>query len=148
LEELGRTMKLPGFRPGKVPMPVLRKRFGPSVMGEVLERAVSDSSFQAMNERGLRPAIQPKVEITSFAEGQDLEYKMGVELLPEIKPVDFKTISLEKLKVDIGDAETDKAIERLAEANRETKKVEQDRATQKGDVLVIDFVGKVDGKEF
>ena len=94
LEELSRTMKLPGFRPGKVPMPVMRQRFGNSVMGEVLERAVSDSSFQAMGERGLRPAIQPKIEITSFSEGKDLEYKMAVELLPEIKPVDFKTIAL------------------------------------------------------
>ena len=80
LEELGRTVKLPGFRPGKVPMPVLRKRFGTSVMGEVLERAVSDSSYQAMGERGLRPAMQPKIEITSFAEGKDLEYKMAVEI--------------------------------------------------------------------
>jgi trigger factor len=148
LEELSRTMKLPGFRPGKVPMPVMRQRFGNSVMGEVLERAVSDSSFQAMGERGLRPAIQPKIEITSFSEGKDLEYKMAVELLPEIKPVDFKTIALERLKVDAGDGEITKAIERLAEVNRETKKVEGDRATQKGDVLVIDFVGRVDGKEF
>jgi trigger factor len=148
LEELGRTMKLPGFRPGKVPMPVLRKRFGASVMGEVLERAVSDSSYQAMGERGLRPAMQPKIEITSFAEGKDLEYKMAVELLPEIKPVDFKEITLERLKVDPGEGEVTKAIERLAEASRQTEKVTEDRATQKGDILLIDFVGKVDGKEF
>ncbi len=148
LEELGRTTKLPGFRPGKVPMPVLRKRFGTSVMGEVLERAVSDSSYQAMGERGLRPAIQPKIEITSFAEGKDLEYKMAVELLPEIKPVDFKEIALERLKAELSDAEIDKAIERLASSSPQTEKVADDRATQKGDVLVIDFVGKVDGKEF
>jgi len=148
LEELGRTMKLPGFRPGKVPMPVLRKRFGNSVMGEVLERAVSDSSYQAMGERGLRPAMQPKIEITSFAEGKDLEYKMAVELLPEIKPIDFKELTLERLKVEASDAEITKAIERLAEASRETEKVSEDRATAKGDILLIDFVGKVDGKEF
>ena len=148
LEELGRTVKLPGFRPGKVPMPVLRKRFGASVMGEVLERAVSDSSYQAMGERGLRPAMQPKIEITSFAEGKDLEYKMAVELLPEIKPIDFKELKLERLKVEPGDAEVTKAIERLAEASRQTEKVTEDRATQKGDTLLIDFVGKMDGKEF
>jgi len=148
LEELGRTMKLPGFRPGKVPMPVLRKRFGASVMGEVLERAVSDSSYQAMGERGLRPAMQPKIEITSFAEGKDLEYKMAVELLPEIKPIDFKELKLERLKVEPGEGEVTKAIERLAEASRQTEKVTEDRATQKGDILLIDFVGKTDGKEF
>jgi len=148
LEELGRTVKLPGFRPGKVPMPVLRKRFGTSVMGEVLERAVSDSSYQAMGERGLRPAMQPKIEITSFAEGKDLEYKMAVELLPEIKPMDFKELTLERLKVEASEAEVTKAIERLAAASQQTEKVAEDRATAKGDILLIDFVGKVDGKEF
>lgn len=148
LEELGRTVKLPGFRPGKVPMPVLRKRFGTSVMGEVLERAVSDSSYQAMGERGLRPAMQPKIEITSFAEGKDLEYKMAVELLPEIKPMDFKELNLERLKVEASEAEVTKAIERLAAASQQTEKIAEDRATAKGDILLIDFVGKVDGKEF
>src|SRR5215813_7358741 len=66
LTELGRQVRLPGFRPGKVPMPVLRKRYGSSIMGEVIERAVNDSSAQAMRDHGLRPALQPKIEITSF----------------------------------------------------------------------------------
>jgi trigger factor len=61
LNEIGRSVRLPGFRPGKVPLNVLRKRYGPSVVGEVLERTVSDSSFEAMRERNLRPALQPKV---------------------------------------------------------------------------------------
>jgi trigger factor len=148
LEELGRTVNLPGFRPGKVPMPVLRKRFGQSVLGEVIERAVSDSSNQAMNERGLRPAIQPKVEITSFAEGGDLQYKMAVELLPEIKPMNFSELALERLKPEISDEEINKAATGIAEANRKTEKIADDRAAQKGDVVVIDFVGKVDGVEF
>jgi trigger factor len=148
LEELGRTMNLPGFRPGKVPMPVLRKRFGQSVLGEVIERAVSDSSSQAMNERGLRPAIQPKVEITSFAEGSDLQYKMAVELLPEIKPMNFSELVLERLKPEASEADIDKAASNIAEANRKTEKLTDDRAAQKGDVVVIDFAGKVDGVEF
>ncbi len=148
LEELGRTVNLPGFRPGKVPMPVLKKRFGPSVMGEVLERAVSDSSMQAMNERGLRPAIQPKVEITSFAEGQNLEYKMAVELLPEIKPMNFSELALERLKPEAGPEDIEKAILGIAEANRKSEKITEDRPAQKGDILVIDFVGKVGGVAF
>jgi trigger factor len=148
LEELGRTVNLPGFRPGKVPMPVLRKRFGSSVMGEVLERAVNDSSMQAMGERGLRPAMQPKIEVTSFAEGKDLEYKMDVELMPEIKPMDFKELALERPKAKPTDEEIRKAIERLAESRRGTEKVTDDRPVQNGDVVVIDFVGKVDGEEF
>jgi trigger factor len=146
LSEIGRTIRLPGFRPGKVPMPVLRKRYGASVMGEVLEKAVSDSSAQAMREHNLRPAMQPKIEIVSFKEGTDLEYKMAVELLPEIKPIDFSQLQLERLRPEIPEAEIDKAIQRIAEPNRKTEVI--DRPAASGDIAVIDFVGKVDGKEF
>ncbi len=146
LSELGRTIRLPGFRPGKVPMPVLRKRYGASVMGEVLEKAVSDSSAQAMRQHNLRPALQPKIEIVSFKEGTDLEYKLAVELLPEIKPIEFSELHLERLRPEIPEAEIDKAVQRIAEPNRKTAAV--DRPAASGDLVVIDFVGKVDGTEF
>lgn len=148
LEELGRTVTLPGFRPGKVPMPVLKKRFGPSVLGEVIERAVTDTSSQAMGERGLRPAIQPKIEITSFAEGGNLEYKMAVELLPDIQPMNFSELTLERLKAEASESEIDSTIQRIAEHNRPTEKVTEDRPTEKGDVVVIDFTGRIEGQEF
>ena len=148
LDEIARTASLPGFRPGKVPMPVLKKRFGPSVMGEVLEQTVNDTSFKAMEDRGLRPAAQPKIEITSFPEGGDLEFKMAVELLPEIKPMDFKTLKLERLKAEPADDEVQKAVERLAEARRTTAKIAEDRPAKAGDVVLIDFTGKIDGVEF
>ena len=147
LQEIGGTVQLPGFRRGRVPPALLKQRFGASVMGEVLERALSDSSAQAMAERGLRPALQPKIEVTSFAEGKDLEYKLAVELMPEVKPVDFKSIALEKLVPEIGDADIEKAMHGMAEEMRKTEKVDP-RPAKKGDVLVIDFVGSVDGKEF
>ncbi len=148
LEELGRTVALPGFRPDKVPMPVLKKRFGPSVLGEVIERAVTDSSSQAMGERGLRPAVQPKIEITSFAEGGNLEYKMAVELLPDIKPMNFADLSLERLTAEASESEIDKTIQRIADHNRQTEKISEDRPTEKGDVAVIDFTGRIEGQEF
>ena len=147
LEELGASVSLPGFRRGRIPPTVLKQRFGRSVMGEVLERALSDSSAQAMAERGLRPAMQPKIEVTAFDEGKDLEYKLAVELMPEVKPVDFKSIKLERLVPEVGEAEIDKSIQGLAEEMRKTEKIDP-RPAQKGDVLVIDFVGRVDGKEF
>ncbi|HJO75063.1 MAG TPA: trigger factor family protein, partial [Rhodospirillales bacterium] len=81
LKELAQTAKLPGFRRGKVPVSVLRKKYGSSVMGEVLERAVNDSSQQALAEKGLRPAMQPEIEITEFEDGKDLEYTIAVEVL-------------------------------------------------------------------
>src|SRR5712691_4039169 len=74
LGEIGRTINLPGFRPGKVPMNILRRRFGPSVLGEVLESTIQGSSAETIREHNLRPALPPKVEIQSFGEGADLEY--------------------------------------------------------------------------
>jgi trigger factor len=148
LHEIGQTVRLPGFRPGKVPMPILKKRYGPAVMGEVLERAVSDSSNQAMMERGLRPALQPKIEVKSFAENADLEYTLAVEVLPEIQPANFGEMQLDRMKVDVPDAEIDKALNRIAEQHERSEKISEDRPSQSGDIVIIDFVGSVDGKEF
>ncbi|HWI27086.1 MAG TPA: trigger factor [Stellaceae bacterium] len=146
LREIGQQVKLPGFRPGKVPLNVLRQRYGTSVMGEVLERAVSDTSNAAMQEHKLRPALQPKVEIVSFNEGKDLEYKLAVEVLPEFAPMNFAELKLERLRPEVPDADIDKALERIAQQQRKNEPV--DREAAKGDIVVIDFVGSIDGNEF
>ncbi|MGM0562036.1 MAG: trigger factor [Pseudomonadota bacterium] len=146
LEQLKDEVKLPGFRPGKVPESLLRKRYGQAVMGEVLEKAVNDSSQQAITERNLRPAMQPQIEITSYDEGQDLEYSIKLEVMPEIEPADFTKISLERLKVDIPDNEIDEALQRLAEQQKKTEPLSEERPAQSGDVLVIDFKGSVNGE--
>ncbi len=148
LQELAKTVRLPGFRPGKVPVSVLRNKYGPSVMGEVLERAVNDSSRQALAEKGLRPAMQPEIEITSFEDGQDLEYTIAVEVLPEITPVDFAKIKLERLVPNTNKGEIDSLLETLAKSNGSSAPVKDDRKSETGDVLMIDFLGRVDGVEF
>ena len=118
LKELANTVTIPGFRPGKAPVSLLRKKYGPSVMGEVLEQTVNNSSKQIMSERSLRPSMQPKVEIISFEEGTDLEYTMAVEVLPDIEPVDFSTIRLERLVAKADEAEVEKALKRLADVHK------------------------------
>ncbi|MEJ0072261.1 MAG: trigger factor family protein [Pseudomonadota bacterium] len=84
LRQLSATVRLPGFRPGKVPMPLLKKRYGTSVMGEILEQAVQDSSSRGACRARLAAATMPKIEITAFGEGTDLEYTLALELLPDI----------------------------------------------------------------
>jgi trigger factor len=148
LEELGQQVRIPGFRPGKVPLTILKQRFGTSVMGEIVEQAVNDASSQAMDERGLRPAMQPKIEITSFDEGKDLEYTMALELLPEIEPMDFAELELERLAVDVQDDEAQEALGRLASNQMQTEALAEPRKSLSGDVLVIDFKGTVDGEAF
>lgn len=147
LQEVGKQVKLPGFRPGKVPTQVLRQRFGQSVMGEVVEEVVGESASKAIEENNLRPAMQPKIEIDKFDEGTDLEYTMSVELLPEFEITDLKKLKLERLKVDVPDSEIDDALDRLAEQRKDSKPAEGKKAVS-GDVVVIDFVGKVDGEAF
>jgi trigger factor len=146
LTQLGRQIRLPGFRPGKVPQSLLRQRYGNAIRGEVLEHTVQESSAEAMREQNLRPALPPKVEIVSANEGGDFEYTMSVELLPEMPTPEFNELGLEKLTMDIPDEDIDKAVERIAEQYRKSEPVE--RAAAKGDIVVIDFVGKIGDVEF
>jgi trigger factor len=145
LGELGRQIRLPGFRPGKVPMQILRRRFGPSVRGEVLQSALQTSSSEAISERNLRPALPPKVDIVSTAEGADLEYKMAIELLPEIPEPSFADLGIERLVVEVPEEEVDRAIERIAEQQRKSEVVVG--PAENGDILVFDVVGKVGDRE-
>lgn len=147
LTEVGKTVKIPGFRPGKVPMPILKQRYGQSVMGEVLEAAVNDGAQQAVSDNNLRPALQPKIEVLKFDPGQDLEFAVHVELLPEIEPADLSGVEIEKPVAPVSDDTVTEALGRLAKGRRTTQKVEDDRAAALGDILLINFDGSVDGEK-
>jgi trigger factor len=148
IADLRKTANIPGFRPGKVPTALLKQRFGKNVMGEVLEEAVSESSRQAIEDNTLRPAMQPNIEITKFDEGEDLEYKMAVEVMPEIEPMDFSKIEIERLVVKADEKEVDETLDRLAQQYRNSEPIKRARKSRKGDVLVIDFKGMIDGEAF
>ena len=146
LTQLGQSIRLPGFRPGKVPQSLLRQRYGSAIRGEVLEHTVQESSAEAIRERNLRPALQPKVEIVSANEGADFEYTMSVEVLPDVPAPDFNALGLERITIEVPDEDVDSAVERIAEQHRKTEPVK--RVAKKGDIVVIDFVGKIDDVEF
>lgn len=148
LTEVGRTVRIPGFRPGKVPMGLLRKKYGSSVMGEVLEATVNDGTRHALDEHKLRPAVQPKVEITSFKEGEDLEFTIAVETLPEVKVTGLADLKLEKPVAPIADADIDEAVETISKRQEKTEAQDASYEAKTGDVVVIDFLGKVDGVAF
>jgi len=145
LGEIGRQVRLPGFRPGKVPMHILRVRFGPSVRGEVLQSTLQASSAEAISERQLRPALPPKVDIVSAAEGADLEYKIAVEVLPEIPEPSFADLGVERLVVEVPEEEVDRAVERLAEQQRKSEVVE--RPAENGDIVLVDVEGRIGEQE-
>ena len=148
LAELAPQMSLPGFRPGKVPPTLLKARYGDSLLGEILEKAVNANTEMALTERGLRPAVQPRVEITSYDKGKDLEYKVSVELMPEIEPVDFASLSVERTVATVDDKAVAEAIDRMAGQQKDSEPVTEERGAAEGDVVVIDFEGKIDGVPF
>ncbi|MPY72284.1 MAG: trigger factor, partial [Alphaproteobacteria bacterium] len=136
LSEIGKSIRIPGFRPGKVPASLLKKRYGDAVKGEVLEQTVQESWQQAMNANGVRPAVEPKIEIVKFEDGSDLEYKLAVEVLPEIAPIDFAALKLERMVAKASDSEVDDALKRMAEG-RKSFAAAEGRKAETGDQVVI-----------
>lgn len=147
LEEVRQTVQLPGFRPGKVPLSVVQKRYGGSVLAEVLEALLEDSSRALVSERGLRPALQPKIDVEKYEDGGDLAFNMTLELLPDIEPGDLAGIELERPVADVPDEKVTESLTRIAETTKTTEPVTDDRAAANGDVVVIDFDGSVDGEK-
>jgi trigger factor len=148
LAEMARTAQMPGFRAGKVPVGLLKKQYGQALFGEAVEQAVNSSTAKAIEDRGLKPAMQPRVDLKQLEEGKDVEFEVAIEVLPEIGKLDFSDVALERLKATVPDKDVDEAIDRIVKANREQKPVDPPRPAQKGDAIKLDFVGSVDGKEF
>ena len=143
LAQLGKDLRLPGFRPGKIPARVVQQRYGQAVMGEVLESSVNNATQRVVSDRGLRPAQQPKIELVNFADGTDLEFKVEMEVMPDVPMPDFAGVELERLKAEPGDEQLDKALAAIAQRNRKLEDVTEERPAEAGEVAVCDFVGRL-----
>lgn len=148
LEELSKTIDMPGFRKGKVPVSLLRKKYGQNVMGEALDQAVNDAASKVLSDNDLRPAMQPKIEIVKFEEGQDIECTMAVEVMPVIEIGDFSKISVVRPVTETDESEVDKTLDRMAESYKTSTPIAKARKTKTGDTIIMDFVGSIDGEEF
>ena len=152
LAELAKTVRLAGFRPGKVPMPVVRQRFGAAVTAEVIEAAVDESTRQILSERGLRPALQPRIDLESADQAGDLKFNLALEILPEIALPDFAALALTRLKAEPKPETLEELLAGLAARNRETAEIPAEelagRGAEKGEIVRLDFVGRIDGEEF
>lgn len=146
--ELVKTVNLPGFRPGKVPMSVVKTRFGAGVAGEVLEESINKATSELLDSRGLRSAIQPKVDLVKSEDGSDLEFTVDLELLPTITMPDFSAIELTRMTAVPSDEALTKSLEGLAQRQRELAVVEEARPAAKGEFLQVDFLGKIDDVPF
>ena len=156
LDELKDRVKINGFRPGKVPVAHLKRVYGRSAMAEVIEATVRDTNNQIVSDRGFKLAADPKVTLPSeqaeveklITGNSDLSYTVAVEIVPEIKLADFKTIKLTKLVADVSDAEIDEGIARIAEQNRPYSPKADGAKAESGDRVNISFVGTIGGTPF
>jgi len=153
LEEMKPRMNLKGFRPGKAPVSFLKKQFGKSIMGEVVEAAVNEGSQKAISDNKLKPALQPRVEpvgnVEDVVDGKsDLTFKVIVDLMPEFETTDPAKLTVERLTTDVADADVNEALDRLAKTVRNYVSRPEGEAAQKDDVVVIDYEGSVDGVPF
>ena len=148
LENIAREANLPGFRPGKVPVSVVKNRFGKQVLGEVVRESVDTVTKDTMEKNKLTPSSQPKIEIVSFEEGKDLKAKLLVEVMPNFEIPDLSSLEITKPVVKVGEEDINEAVEKIAKENVGTREIIKDRPAKKGDTLVIDFIGKINDKTF
>jgi trigger factor len=156
LGELKDRVHLRGFRPGKVPVTHLRKIYGKAVMAETIEAVIRELNAQIVSERGLKLAMEPKVTIPNEASavekvigGQtDLAYTLALEILPKIELADFKGIKLERQVAEVTEAQVNDALQKIAEQNRPFAVKAEGAKVEKGDRIVIDFTGRIDGAPF
>lgn len=146
LQVLGQKAKIAGFRPGKAPHHVLMQRFGEQATQEALEKVINSGVQKLIKDHSLRQANRPKVDVVTFGEGQDLEYKVGIEILPEIEVKEFKDLQLEKLIVKLDDKEVEAKLTELVDGRKKYKDLEKARAAKKGDLLHLELDVLVDGK--
>ncbi len=154
LAEMKERANIKGFRPGKVPVEHLRRLYGRSIMAEVLQQTISETSRKALAEREERPAQQPEIGLPEDAEGvekvmagdADLEYTMSFEVIPHMELADLRKLKLEKQVAEPSDADIEKSVQQLLESSA-TYEPKQG-AAEEGDQLKVDFVGKIDGEPF
>ncbi len=147
VRRLAPQVRMPGFRPGKVPANLIRKMHSDSLQRDALSGAVQDGVQKLLQEQKLRPALQPEVELDEqYEPGKDAEVRVRLEALPDVPAPQIDGLKLERLAVDVDDAEVDNQLEQLARSNKSWTDAPESHAAQNGNLVVIDFVGTI-GKD-
>jgi trigger factor len=149
VKRIAPQVRMPGFRPGKVPPNLVRKMHGDALRGDALQGAVQEGVQQLLSERNIRPALQPQVELDDqYEPGKDAEIRVSLEALPEVPAPQIDGLELERLTVDADEAAVDRQLQQLAGQSKRWDDAPKSRKAELGDLLVIDFAGKVGGKPF
>ena len=148
LNELGKTIAIKGFRPGKVPINVLKRQFGKAVYGEVLEKVLQETSTKALEEKKIKVAGQPKLDLKSYGEGKDLNYTLEVDELPSLKIQSLESIKFTDYEINITENEIKKRIDEIAKNQNNFKERKENEFGQEGDLIVFDYKATIENKSF
>src|ERR1043166_3693002 len=147
-QDLGRKVRIKGFRVGKAPRSVLQGIYGEEIKGEVRSHLVEESLGEAIKERNLQIVSRPEIEANDLEEGRGFSFSATVEVKPEIEIKEYQGIDVEKVKIGITDAQVDSALERLRQSHACLEPVEERAIVEQGDFVMIDFEGSIGGKPF
>jgi trigger factor len=148
LKAAGEQVKIPGFRPGFIPMKILQQRYGKAVQSDVLKQVINQATNEFISEKNFRPTMTPEVNIESFEEDADLAFTISFEVFPDMPDVDFTKIKLSRKVYEISDQDIDKTMTTIAERNPKLVRASEGSKAALGNVVNIDFRGSVAGVEF
>ena len=147
-KDLAKNVKIPGFRPGKVPVNIIKKRFSQSVISEILDTVINENLRNAFLDKKIRPSVQPSVDIEKYEEGKDLTLNVKIQKMPEVKDFDLKTISLEKSNLNIKEEDINNTLNDIAKKHERFTPLTKKRSSLDGDLVLFDYEGKIDNKKF
>ena len=147
-KDLAKNVKIPGFRPGKVPVNIIKKRFSQSVISEILDTVINENLRNAFLDKKIRPSVQPSVDIEKYEEGKDLSLNVKIQKMPEVKDFDLKTISLEKSNLNIKEEDINNTLNDIAKKHERFAPLTKKRSSLDGDLVLFDYEGKIDNKKF
>merc|ERR1711991_851523 len=147
-DQLKNDVVLKGFRPGKVPKDLIKRQFGKAIYGEVIDKILKETTTKALDEKKIKPALQPKIDLKQFGEGKDLEYVISVTEMPKVKLNTLDNIKYKEFKVNLSKEETDKRIKEIVSNQKNFEEVDAAKVANEGDLVTFDYKATVDGKEF
>ncbi len=145
---LSKNVKLPGFRPGKVPLKIVKQKYAQNVTQKILDEVINFSLRKTAAEKKIQPSIQPKVKVEKYEEGGDLIFSAVFQIMPEVPDIDLKNIKVEKSELLIDEKDTDKTLQELAKNHERFEPLKKKRKSKKGDLILFDFEGKINNKQF